>query len=151
MPPLPPQPFLALLAAHFYSKHHAMKVAAGPRAAAAALALVCCAALLPAAGAGRVAWQGHRALQQAVDQPAGTHAPFWDTPAGSPPSEAAPLLVRAFQGPTDGASAAQLLQGAAGGLGSLGAAAAANSSACPCRDDPPPNGDCIQQRDAGQW
>lgn len=136
-----------------------MTTGAAGMAAAAVLALLCCAAALPAAGASRGALQPCRALQQAASSAASTPAPEWVAATGSPQSEAAPLLVRAFQGPTDGASAAQLLQGAAGGLGAAAAAAgggaagatAANASACPCRDNPPPNGDCIQQRDAGQW
>lgn len=135
-----------------------MKTGPAGMAAAAVLALLCCAAALPAAGASRGALQPRRALQQAASSAAGTPASQWSAATGSPQSEAAPLLVRAFQGPTDGASAAQLLQGAAGGLGVAGAAAggtaaaaAANTSACPCRDNPPPNVDCIQQRYAGQW
>lgn len=48
-------------------------------------------------------------------------------PIGS--TAAGPLRVAAFQGPTDGASAA-----------------------CPCVDEPPPaGGDCVQHRDAGNW
>lgn len=128
-------------------------------AAAAVLSLLCCTTLLPAGAEGRAVLQPHRALHQAANDAGSTHATSWAAAAGSPQSEASTLLVRAFQGPTNGASAAQLLQGTSGVLGGAGIAgaagaaggAAANSTACPCRDAPPPNGDCVQQRDTGQW
>lgn len=133
-----------------------MKVSAPATAAAAAVALLCAAALLPGQGGGQAARQPRRALWEAdsdaVASQAAPGAAPWAPEAPSPHAEPFPLLVTAFQGPTDGASAAALLggwAGAAGGVASAGAGS--NTSACPCRDNSPPNGDCLQQRDAGQW
>lgn len=111
-------------------------------------AALCIAALLLGAMAGAASLPGPLPGIEPVPGEHGSSAlalsatPLPDPQPGS-------LLVAAFAGPPPlpGLSAAGTSPSSAAAT-SPAAAAAGN---CPCRDTPPSSGDCLQQRDAGQW